>query len=305
MDEARTHDRIVDTPRAYRRSLAWARISLIANVVLAIVKLIAGLVGHSYALVADAVESMTDVFGSIIVWGGLRIAAMPADEDHPYGHGKAEPLAALAVGLMLFGAGIGIATQAVREIISPSHGPAAFTIWVLLAVVIIKETLYRVGRLIARREGSCAIDSDAGHHRSDALTSLAAGIGISISLVGGPGYESAEDWAALLASFVIVVNACRLIVHPIRDLMDTLPEGVTDEVRQIARAVPEVRGVEKVLARKAGLRLFVDMHLEVDPMMTVQEAHRVAHEAKDAIMAQMPIVEDVLIHIEPCGTSST
>lgn len=304
MVEAPKHDRTVDTPHAYRRSLAWARISLIANAVLAVVKLIAGLVGHSYALVADAVESMMDVFGSIIVWGGLRIASIPADDDHPYGHGKAEPLAALAVGLMLFGAGAGIATQAVREIITPHRGPAAFTIWVLLAVVIIKETLFRIGRWIARREGSSAINSDAGHHRSDALTSLAAGIGISISLIGGPGYESAEDWAALLASVVIVVNACRLIVHPIRELMDTLPEGVTDEVRRIAAAVPEVRGVEKVLARKAGLRLFVDLHLEVDPTMSVQESHRVAHEAKDAILSQMPIVEDVLIHIEPHGASS-
>jgi len=245
---------------------------------------------------------MADIFGSIVVWGGIRIAQQPPDANHPYGHGKAEALAALVVTMMLMGAAVGISIAAVREIVMPHHAPAAYTLWVLLGVVAVKETLYRIGRRTAKRSGSSAVLADAWHHRSDAITSLAAGVGISIALLGGEGYEPADDWAALVASAVILVNAARLMRPPLRELMDAEPTEVTERARAIASAVQGVVDVEKVLARKSGTRHWVDMHVEVDPTMSVHDAHELAHTVKDAVRAAMPSVEDVLIHIEPAGS---
>jgi cation diffusion facilitator family transporter len=280
-------------------------LGLLANAVLALVKLIAGVLGNSYALVADAVESSADIFGSLVVWRGLRIAAQPADAEHPYGHGKAEALAAVIVAMMLFGAAIGIAIEAVREILIPHHAPAPFTLWVLVGVVVTKEVLFRVVRRTARATSSAAVLVDAWHHRSDAITSAAAFVGISIALIGGPGYESADDWAALLAAGVIGVNAYWLIAPQMRELMDTAPVAVVDQARAVAAGVTGVSGVEKVFARKSGLRYWVDMHVEVDPQMPVRRAHEIAHDVKDAIRARMPEVADVLVHIEPYGHAAT
>jgi len=283
------------------RGVRVAVAGLFINGALAIVKLVTGLLGHSYALVADAVESMADIFGSMVVWGGLRIAQQPPDENHPYGHGKAEALAALVVALMLIGAALGISIEAVREIVVPHHAPAAYTLWVLVGVVAVKEGMYRVGRRAARASGSNAVLADAWHHRSDAITSVAAGVGISIALIGGEGYEPADDWAALVASGVIAFNAIRLMRSPLGELMDVKPAAITREAREIAGAVDGVADVEKVQARKSGTRYWVDMHVEVDPAMSVQDAHELAHTVKDAVRAAMPSVEDVLIHVEPAG----
>jgi cation diffusion facilitator family transporter len=288
----------LDNTRGVRLSLA----GLFINGALAIIKLITGVVGHSYALVADAVESMADIFGSIVVWGGLQIARQPPDENHPYGHGKAEPLAALVVALMLAGAAIGISIEAVREIIAPHHAPAAYTLWVLLGVILVKEMLYRIGRRIARDTRSSAVLADAWHHRSDAITSLAAAIGISIALIGGPGYESADAVAALFASAIILFNAVRIMRPPLRELMDTEPPHITQQASEIARRVVGVIDVEKVLARKSGTHYWLDMHVEVDGGMSVHDAHELAHQVKDAVRQAMPRVQDVLIHIEPAAT---
>lgn len=274
---------------------------LLVNVVLALVKLITGIVGHSYAMIADAVESLADIFGSIVVWSGVRVAATPPDENHPYGHGKAEALATLVVAMMLFGASIGIAIQAVREIAQPGRAPAAYTLIILLLVIAAKETMYRVARRIGTREDRQAVTADAFHHRSDAITSLAAAIGIGVALVGGEGYESADAWAAIFASAIIFYNAVRLARPPFRELMDAEPSHITAAAREIAITVPEVRDVEKAMARQSGGRYWVDMHIEVDPQMSVQRSHAVAHEVKNAIQAKLPRVLDVLIHIEPHG----
>jgi cation diffusion facilitator family transporter len=284
-----------DNTRGRRLSL----IGLFINGGLALIKLVAGVLGHSYALVADAVESMADIFGSLVVWSGLRIAQRPPDANHPYGHGRAEPLAAFVVGLMLVGAAIAIGVKAIGEIVSPKHAPAAFTLWVLLGVVATKEILFRVGRRIAKRSGSSAVLADAWHHRSDAITSLAAAIGISVALIGGDPWKAADGWAALFASCVILFNAFRIMRPPLRELMDTEPAAITERARAVAVEVEGIRDVEKVFARKLGTRYWVDMHLEVDPAMTVHDAHKLAHRVKDAIRARMPHVEDVLIHIEP------
>jgi len=283
-----------------QRSLRVTFLGMVVNTLLAVGKMAAGFLGQSHALVADGVESLADIFSSIIVWRGMVIAAEPADEDHPYGHGKAEPLAAALVATMLLLAALWIAVQSAQEIFHPHGTPAPWTLLVLLLVIGVKETLFR--RVF--REGvsveSSAIQGDAWHHRSDAITSLFAGLGIAVALVGGPGYEAADDVAALLASFVIAWNGWRLLRPAFGELMDTAPElALNEEIRGLAAAVPEVRGVEKCLTRKMGWHIYVDMHVEVDPQMTVERAHRVAHEVKDRIREKLPRVRDVLIHIEP------
>ncbi len=267
---------------------------------LALIKLVTGIAGHSYALVADAVESLGDIFGSAIVWGGLVIASKPADEDHPYGHGKAEPLAALAVAVMLIGAAVGIAVQAVHGIRTSHQAPAAYTLVVLLIVIVIKEAMHRYESRTAKRIGSTAVFVDAWHHRSDALTSAAAAIGITIALVGGEGYAIADDWAALAACLIIVANGVRFARMAVGELMDTTPD--TTLMETIQAAALETDGadyVEKVLVRKMGPKLYVDLHLEVDPALSVSRAHDIAHTVKSLILIRNPEVADVLVHIEP------
>jgi len=276
-------------------------VGLLINASLALIKLVAGVLGHCYALVADAVESMADIFGSLIVWSGLRIASQPPDAEHPYGHGKAEALAALIVGLMLVGAGIGIGIQAVQEIMTPHYAPAGFTLWVLLGVIAVKETMYRVTRRTADAINSSAVLADAWHHRSDAITSAAAAVGISIALIGGESFKSADDYAALLASGVILFNAFRLIIPTLNELMDAEPTDLILQVRAVAEQVDGVDNVEKIFARKSGMRYWVDMHIRVDPQMPVIEAHSVAHIVQDVIRRQLPKVQSVLTHIEPSG----
>lgn len=275
-------------------------ISLAVNGGLALVKLVAGIAGNSYALIADAIESLGDIVSSAIVWGGLVIASRPADRDHPYGHGKAEPLAALAVSLMLLGAAAMIAVQSVEEISTPHHAPAPYTLIVLLTVVAIKETMFRYQARIGQNIDSTAIRVDAWHHRSDAMTSAAAAVGIAIALIGGKGYESADDWAALAACAVIVTNGVRFAQTAVMELMDTTPRALLiDEIRATASRVDGAMCVEKLLVRKMGPRLYVDLHLEVEPALSVLKAHGIAHAVKDAILARHAEVADVLVHIEP------
>lgn len=277
-----------------------ATVSLGVNAGLALIKLVTGIIGHSYALVADAVESLGDIVSSAIVWGGLVIASKPADENHPYGHGKAEPLAALAVAAMLLAAAAGIAFQAVREIQAPQQAPAGYTLIVLLVVIAIKETMCRYELRTGRRIGSVAIAVDAWHHRSDALTSAAAAIGITITLIGGEGYETADEWAALVACLIICVNGVRFARSAITELMDAKPTAtLVESIEAAALGVEGARHVEKVLVRKMGPKLYVDMHLELDPDLTVREAHALAHAVKDGIMSTRPEVADVLVHVEP------
>ena len=284
------------------RSLRATFIGMAVNAVLAVGKLAAGIIGGSYALVADAVESLADVFSSIIVWRGVVVAAEPPDADHPYGHGKAEPIAAALVSGLLLMAAIGIAVQATREIMQPHHAPKPFTLLVLVATVVIKEMLFRyVVREGAELE-STVMQSDAWHHRSDAITSLAAAIGIGIALIGRPGFEIADSIAAIIAAGIIAFNGTRLLRTSIRELMDTAPSRtINSEVHDIASRIPGVDAVEKCIVRKMGFQYFVDMHVEVDPQMTVQQAHDIAHQVKDRVREQLPKIRDVLVHIEPSG----
>lgn len=286
------------------RSLKVTFIGMIVNTVLAAGKTAAGIIGHSHALVADGVESLADLFSSVIVWRGLVVADAPADKDHPYGHGKAEPIAAAVVSTMLIFAAVWIGGTAIREIITPHSMPAPFTLVVLVGVVLIKETLFRHVISESVSIESTAVETDAWHHRSDALTSLAAAIGIAVALIGGPGYEAADDWAALFAAGIIAWNGSRLFRTAAHELMDAKADpAVERQVRALGMAVDGVGNIEKCLIRKAGHHLFVDIHVQVDPQMTVVRAHDIAHQVKDDIKAAMPQVRDVLVHIEPHGRS--
>ena len=286
--------------RIERTAVRTAMLGILTNGTLATVKFIGGILGNSYALIADATESMTDIFSSFVVWRGLSVAIQPPDSDHPYGHGKAEPLAASFVSLTLLAAALGIAIQAVREILTPHLMPHPFTLWLLLAVVVIKESLFRFVFRVGNQVSSSAVRADAWHHRSDAITSAAAGIGIAVALWGGKGYESADDWAALFASGFIAWNGLRLLRPAIDELMDALPsEDMQKEIVGIALECQGVLAVEKVLARKTGFVYWVDMHLEVPKDMTVEEAHKVAHTVKDRIRQLLPKITEVSIHVEP------
>lgn len=275
-------------------------IGIIVNASLALIKGIAGFLGNSYALIADAIESASDVVSSLIVAGGLRLAAKPRDENHPYGHGKAEPIAAMIVALSLFGAAATIILQSIHEIITPHHAPAPFTLIVLVVVVITKELLFRFVFRVSETIQSTAVRTDAWHHRSDAITSAAAFIGISIALIGGAGYESADDWAALFASAVIIYNAYRLFRPAMDEVMDAAPPAhIEEQIRQTALSVAGVLRLDKCYVRKMGFDYFVDLHVVVSGDLSVREGHLIGHNVKDAICASHQRVVDVLIHIEP------
>lgn len=289
------------TPVAKASRLAL--IGMVSNVVLAIIKILAGVIGHSYALIADGIESIADIVASAVIWGGLRVASRPASERHPYGYGKAEAMAAVVVAMMIIAAACLIAVEAVREVLIPHHSPAPFTLIVLVVVVITKEVLYRTVERAAAETKSTAVKTDAWHHRADALTSIAAFIGISIALIGGPGWEPADDYAALFAAAIIFYNGCSLIVPPLRELLDAQAIDVVDTARGFASTVPGVQNVQKVFARRSGATIWIDMHIWVDASMNVRDAHALAHAVKDAVRAGLPAVKDVLIHIEPAPES--
>jgi cation diffusion facilitator family transporter len=284
-------------------SRAGARVALIGlviNLLLASVKILAGVVGHAYVLIADGIESALDVAGSIVIWGGLTVAAKPPDRTHPYGHGKAEPIAALVVATCVLAAAIGLAIESVREIVTPHHGPAPFTLAILVAVIVIKEFLFRYVNRIGRELESTAMKTDAWHHRSDALTSAAAFVGISVALIGGERWRSADDWAALFACAVIAANGIRLARPAFYEIMDTAPSGkIVRSILASAGSVPGVVEVEKCNARKMGLDYYVDLHVGVDGNISVHEGHEIAHRVKSAIQESNPRVADVLVHIEP------
>jgi len=281
------------------RTVAWG---ILASVFLAAVKVIAGVAGHSYALIADGVESMLDVITSLVVWGSLKIAARSPDERFPYGYGKVEPLAAMVISTALLAAAVGISIQSVREIHLPHHAPAPFTLVVLVGVVVIKEIMFRVLSRTGATIGSHAMKTDAWHHRSDSLTSLAAFVGISIALVFGNGYEAADDWAALFASAVIAWNGVRLFRSAWREILDVSPPPeLTDEIRHIAGSVQGVTEIDLCRVRKSGLALWIDIHVVVDGDISVRDGHEIAHRVKDALVDSRHHVMDAVVHVEPAG----
>jgi cation diffusion facilitator family transporter len=291
-------DGAAETERQVRRGLRSSRISIASNFVLAISKCAAGFFGHSFALVADGIESLSDVFSSSVVFLGLRLAIKPPDRDHPYGHGKAEPVAAAVVSIAMAVAAAGIAAEAIYLIRKPHPLPMSYTLWVLLAVFGIKLLLTRYVSSVAHSIDSTAVRSDAWHHLSDAITSMFAFIGISVALYT-KDYR-ADDWAALCAAPVILFSAWRQIRTPMEEILDTAPPPeIEQHVREAASSVPGVVGLEKCFVRKVGFRYYVDLHVVVDGDLTVRSGHAISHKVEDRVLADVTRVAKVLVHIEP------
>jgi len=274
---------------------------IVLNAVLALIKLAGGVFGHTYALVADAAESLLDILSSALVWAGFQVASRPPDEDHPYGHGKAEPLTALAVALFIFAMAGWIGWHAVQEIRTPHLAPAWWTLLVLAGVVVAKLWFSRRMQAAGQQVGSTALGVEAMHHWSDAMTSGAAFVGICVALWGGPGWETADDWAALFACGIIAFNGAGMTMKALGDIMDTaVPREFEDEVRAIASGVPGVRALHKLRVRKSGLSHLVDIQVRVDGDLSVRTGHEIAHAVKDALLASVPhAISDVIVHIEP------
>jgi cation diffusion facilitator family transporter len=286
--------------RSVKSGLMAAGVGMALNMVLAIVKIVTGVVGNSYALIADGIESTADIVSSLVVWTGLKISSLPADDDHPYGHGKAESIAGIIVAVALLAAAVFIAVQSIREIVTPHHAPAWFTLLVLALVIGTKETLFRFVFKVGADISSTSVKGDAWHHRSDAITSAAAFIGISVALIGGPGYESADDWAALLACTVIAFNGYRLFRTALDEIMDAAPAPeVNARVRAEAGSVPGVIRVDECRVRKSGLGMFVDMQVRVDGNLTVFRGNEIAEDVAARLKASPLGVAGVMVHVEP------
>lgn len=284
------------------QGLRLSRLALLVNALLAAVKIAAGLAGGSWALVADGIESIADIFSSFVVWSALRLSTKPPDDNHPYGHGKAEPIAAILVALILLAAATLIAAQGIQEIRRPHGSPAFYTLPVLLLVVVVKEALFRVVARTGRSMASTALMTDAWHHRSDALTSAAAAIGITIALVGGPAYAGADDIAALVACGVIAWNGLRLLRAALDEVMDaSVPPQVVADVRSLAGGVEGVVAIDKCRIRKSGLHLVLDIHVVVDGDLPVRRGHDIAHRVKDRLLDSPHRINDVVVHIEPAA----
>jgi cation diffusion facilitator family transporter len=294
-----------DETLSVRQAIRAAQAGVASNLVLAIAKVAAGIAGHTYALVADGIESLADVVSSLIVWGGVALGAQPADEDHPYGHGRAESLAAAATSVILLAAAVGIAVEAIQEIRLPHRFPAPWTLGVLLGVVIVKSVLARRVKLVGRNSGSAAVEADAAHHMSDAITSAAAFIGISTALLGrhyggGPGWAAADDWAALVAALVIARNGIAMLLAALHDLMDRTPgEAVLTPLRNAALSVPGVRAIEQLAARRVGIGYRVTVHIQADPHTTLAAAHALGGRVKYAMCHAGLRIQSVLVHMEP------
>jgi cation diffusion facilitator family transporter len=289
--------------RAQKQAIKTIYLSLAGNVGLALLKGLTGYFGNSYALIADAIESTSDVFASLLVLFGLHYASKPPDENHPYGHGRAEPLITFfVVALLVVSAGI-IAYESIINIQTPHELPRPFTLIVLGGIILGKELMYQFVVRSSKKTRSSSLKADAWHHRSDAITSLAAFIGISMALTLGAGYESADDWAALFASAIIVFNAYRIFRPALSEIMDEhLYDHLIEDIRDVAQGVEGIRGTEKCHVRKTGMTFHVDLHARVDAHISVYEGHKIAHRLKDQLQEEMPQLADILIHIEPDGT---
>lgn len=274
--------------------------SIAGNTSLAIVKGLAGVFGNSYALIADAIESTTDIFSSCLVLFGLKYANRPPDKNHPYGHGRAEPLVTfLVVGFLITSATI-IAYESIQNIGTPHELPKVWTLFVLTPLIIWKEVSFRLVMKKAKETSSSSLKADAWHHRSDAITSVAAFIGISVALYFGKGYETADDWAALFASGFILYNSYLIFRPALGEIMDEhLYDDLVEVIRKIALTVDGVVGTEKCFIRKAGMKYHVDLHAIVNANITVKHGHEIAHNLKDTLRNELPQLGHVLIHIEP------
>jgi cation diffusion facilitator family transporter len=283
-----------------KKGLKVVLLGIIVNAALAITKISAGVLGNSYALIADGIESTTDIFSSLIVWSGLKIAEKPPDKNHPYGHGKAEAISAMIVSLLLLAAAVLIVINSVHEIVLPHHAPAPFTLLVLVLVIITKEILFRTVFKVGSDIQSTALRTDAWHHRSDALTSAAAFVGISVALILGPGYESADDYGAIAASVLIVINGVRLLKNSLSDIMDEAPSSdFKVRIIDIVESIQGVKSVDNIKIRKSGLYYLVDLSIQVSGDLSVFEGHELSEVVNDKLLNSNLSIQEVMVHTEP------
>jgi cation diffusion facilitator family transporter len=283
-----------------KKAIKATYFSLVGNTCLAVIKGLAGYFGNSYALIADAIESTTDIFASFLVLFGIKYSNKPADKNHPYGHGRAEPLVTfMVVGFLITSATI-IAYESINNIRTPHELPKSWTLFVLGAIIIWKEYSFRLVMKRSKETNSSSLKADAWHHRSDALTSVAAFIGISIALILGNGYESADDWAALFASGFILYNSYLIFRPALGEIMDEhLNDDLIAEIRRVSYQVDGIIDTEKCFIRKAGMKYHVDLHAIVDANISVKEGHELAHNLKDVLRSKIPELGQMLIHVEP------
>lgn len=276
--------------------------SIIGNTTLAIIKGLAGIFGNSYALIADAIESTTDIFASFLVLLGFKYAKRPADENHPYGHGKIEPLITFGVVAFLVVSATIIAYESIQNIQTPHKIPKSWTLIVLSLIIVWKEISFQIVIKKSKQTNSSSLKADAWHHRSDAITSVTAFIGISIAIIFGKGYETADDWAALLASAFILYNSYLILRPALGEVMDEqVYDDLIFEIRAKSMEVKGVLGTEKCFIRKYGMKFHVDLHVIVNSAITVKSGHDIAHKLKDYLRTEIQNLGHVLIHIEPNG----
>lgn len=287
-------------PVIEKKAIRTSYFSIASNLVLAIIKGFAGIFGNSNALIADAIESTTDVFSSIFVYLGLRYAKRPADKNHPYGHGRIEPLVTFVVVAFLIATAIFIAYQSIISIQNPHGMPKSWTLYILGGIILWKEISFQLISKRSKETNSSSLKADAWHHRGDAITSIAAFIGISIALFFGEGYETADDWAALFAAGIILYNSYRIFRPALGEIMDEHTfDDLILEIRAVSTTVDGVLYTEKCFVRKVGLEYHVDLHASVDGKLTVTQGHDIAHQLKDTLRKKLPQLGHVLIHIEP------
>ncbi len=277
-----------------------AALGMAVSAVLAIVKIAAGIAGHSTAVVADGLESTGDVFASGFVFLGLTLAAIPADENHPYGHGRVETLTGLLIGLFLTAGGALISYISLQSLGRPHAPVAPFVVYPLLASLVAKAALavykFRNGRQLK----SDALRADAWNDAMDSVSAAAALIAVGLALADPLHFMEADRYGGFIVGLIVVTTGARVAYDTAMQLMDTMPgDDLMNEVRAVARSEPGVRGIEKCFARKTGLRYHVDLHLEVDPEMTVRRSHEIAHLVRERILARLDWVADVLVHVEP------
>ncbi|MEH0153324.1 cation diffusion facilitator family transporter [Limibacter armeniacum] len=283
-----------------QKAIKTVYFSIIGNTSLALIKGFAGIFGNTYAMIADAIESTTDIFSSLLVLLGLKYAKRPADENHPYGHGKIEPLITFIVVAFLVTSATIIAYESVQHILTPHKTPKPWTLIVLGGIILWKEISFQIVIKKSKETNSTSLKADAWHHRSDAITSVMAFIGISIAIIFGEGYETADDWAALFASAFILYNSYLIFRPALGEIMDEhLYDDLLIEIREKSTNVPGVLGTEKCFIRKAGMKYHVDLHLIVDGEISVRKGHDIAHQLKDYLCEEIPNLDHVLIHVEP------
>jgi len=286
----------MDRIRAARRIAA---LGIAASAALAIAKITVGLAAHSVAVVSDGIESTADVLTSGLVYIGLRVASKPADADHPYGHGRFELLMGLGVGIMLMLAGVEICWRSL-ESRGEQHVPALFALWPLAGSILIKAALATAKMRIGRRVVSVALVADAWNDSVDILSGFIAVIAVLLAALLPGGWAAADHWGGFGIGLIVLFLAVRTIRETTLQLMDTMPEPEQmNEIRAVALEVPGALGVDKCFARKTGLRYHVDLHLEVDPELTVWDSHEIAHAVKTHLLSRLEWVEDVLVHVEP------